>query len=89
MINSYTQINVIAFGAGVWASSILLDNYFRHLSPQNRFRSLRLLKKIKKSIAINGTLCTVSNIWGMPQTKFNKISKEKSLRAILSAHRSA
>lgn len=73
MINSYAQINVIAFGAGVWASSILLDNYFRHLSPQNRFRSLRLLKKIKKSIAINGTLCTVSNIWGMPQTKFNKI----------------
>ncbi len=76
MVNKYPQINLIAFGAGVWAASIFFDNYLRHLSPQSRFRSLRLLKKITKSVAINGTLCPVSNIWGIPQRLFNNTLKE-------------
>lgn len=76
MVSKYPKINLVAFGAGVWAASILFDNYLRHLSPQNRFRSLRLLKKIEKSVAINGTLCPVSNIWGIPQRLFNSTLKE-------------
>lgn len=75
-VQRYRQINVIAFGSGVWAASAMLDKYLQHLTPQSRFRALRLLKKIKKSIAVNGTLCPVSNIWGIPQKLFNNTLKE-------------
>ena len=66
-----SQINIIAFGTGVWAASSMFDRYFYQLSQKGRFRSLRILKKINKSIALNGTLCPVSNIWGIPQRLFN------------------
>ena len=70
-LQKYSQINVIAYGAGVWAASSMFDRYFQFLSAKGKFSSLRFLKKINKSVAINGTLCPVSNTWGIPQRLFN------------------
>lgn len=67
----YSSINVVAFGYGVWVAALIFDKYLRHLEVKSRFRTFRLLKKISKTVAINGTLCPVSNIWGMPQEVFN------------------
>lgn len=71
----YREINVIAWGCGVWAASITFDRYLQHLKPEGRFRTLRLLKKIKKSVAINGTLCPISTTWGINQQVFNNTLK--------------
>lgn len=71
----YGQINVVAFGYGVWVAALLFDRYLRHLEAKSRFRVLRLLKKISKTVAVNGTLCPVSNIWGVPQKIFNSTLK--------------
>lgn len=73
---NYSEINIIAYGAGVWAASSLFGRYVRFLTGKSQFRALRLLKKINCSVAVNGTLCPVSNIWGIQQELFN-ISLER------------
>jgi hypothetical protein len=80
-IKTYRQINIIAQGAGVWAASAAFDNIYHTLSTSGsstygsstsgKYRLIRLLKKMGKAIAIDGTLCPVSNIWGIPQEIFN------------------
>ena len=84
VIKNYRQINIIALGAGVWAASATFGQIYHSLTTSgsftsgsspagtsNRFRIIRLLKKIGRAIAIDGTLCPVSNIWGIPQEIFN------------------
>lgn len=78
IIKNYRQINVIAQGAGVWAACALFDNMYHTLSTSSssncgKYRLIRLLKKMGKAIAIDGTLCPVSNIWGIPQQRFNSM----------------
>ena len=76
IVKSYKQINVIACGAGVWAASATFDKLYYSLSAPGKFRIIRLLKKMGKAIAIDGTLCPVSNIWGIPQQKFNIMAEQ-------------
>ncbi len=71
IFNQYKEINIIAYGSGVWAASLIFSYYLKHLATISRFRVLRLMKKFNRSVAINGTLCPVSNIWGIKQRLFN------------------
>ena len=76
VIKNYRQINIIALGAGVWAASATFDHIYHTLTTSNKFRIIRLLKKIGKAIAIDGTLCPVSNTWGIPQQTFNAMIQQ-------------
>lgn len=86
IIKNYRQINIIALGAGVWAASAAFDNMYHalsisdnsHCGTSNRFRIIRLLKKMGQAIAIDGTLCPVSNIWGIPQQTFNAMLQQQA-----------
>ena len=71
----YREINIIAWGCGVWVASITFDRYIQHLKADGHFRTLRLFKKIKRSVAIDGTLCPTSNTWGIKQQIFNNTLK--------------
>ena len=71
----YREIYLIAWGCGVWAASITFDRYLQHLKMEGRFRTLRLMKKIRKSVAINGTLFPISSTWGINQQVFNNTLK--------------
>ena len=76
IIKNYRQINIIALGAGVWAASATFDHIYHTLTTSNKFRIIRLLKKMGKAIAIDGTLCPVSNTWGIPQQTFNAMIQQ-------------
>lgn len=67
----YSEINIVAWGTGVWMASLTFELYFHHLGAQGRFKILRLIKKIRRSVAINGTLFPISNTWGLSQRMFN------------------
>ena len=69
--NRYSEINIVAWGAGVWMASLTFELYFHHLKQYGKFKILRLLKKIKRCVAINGTLFPISNTWGLSQRMFN------------------
>lgn len=89
--NRYREINIITWGFGVWIASITFDRYLEHLKPLGRFRTLRLLKKIRRSVAVNGTLCPVSNTWGIKQKVFNNTLKslEQETREGIATNESA
>ena len=91
IIKNYRQINIIALGAGVWAASATFDHIHHTLTTSgsstsgsspagtsNRFRIIRLLKKMGKAIAIDGTLCPVSNTWGIPQQTFKGMLQQQA-----------
>lgn len=67
----YSEINVVAWGTGVWMASLTFELYFHHLGTQGRFKILRLLKRMRRCIAVNGTLFPISNTWGLSQRMFN------------------
>ena len=67
----YKEIYVVAWGTGVWMASLTFELYLHHLKAGGKFRVLRLYKKLKKCIAINGTLFPISNTWGLSQKMFN------------------
>ncbi len=71
----YSDIYIVAYGAGVWASSLIFSKYLKHLESKGKFSIIRLLKKIKSAVAINGTLSPVSNIWGIKQKIFNSTAE--------------
>lgn len=73
IFDQYKEINIIAWGVGVWAATVQFGNYLNHLEPVSKFKTLRLLRKIKKTVAINGTLCPISNIWGIQQDVFDNM----------------
>lgn len=54
-INSYAEVNVIAWSFGVWACGNVINNF----------------KNVKSAIAINGTLIPIDNNLGIPKKIFN------------------
>lgn len=54
-INSYSEVNVIAWSFGVWASSCVLDK----------------IKNLKSATAINGTLCAIDDTYGINKRVFD------------------
>lgn len=54
-INSYSEVNVIAWSFGVWACGNVIDKF----------------KNLKNAIAINGTLVPIDNNLGIPEKIFN------------------
>lgn len=73
LFNTYSQIHIIAYSMGVWGASVafekFLDSLDKSCSPQMIHR---IMKKIDRRIAINGTLFPVNNIWGIPHDIFTK-----------------
>ncbi len=69
--NSYSEIYIVAYGTGVWAASLTFAKFLKHLESKGKFHIMRLLKKIKTAVAVNGTLFPVSNTWGIKQKIFN------------------
>lgn len=67
-INSYAEVNVIAWSFGVWACGNVINNF----------------KNLKKAVAINGTLVPIENNLGIPEKIFNltltHLSKENYVR---------
>ena len=55
IINSYAEVNVIAWSFGVWACGSVINNF----------------KNLKNAIAINGTLIPIDNSLGIPEKIFN------------------
>ncbi len=91
--SNYSEIYIVAYGTGVWAASLTFSKFLKHLESKGKFRIMRLLKKIKKAVAINGTLCPVSNIWGIKQEIFNNsleaLKEELSNRSATSSNNSS
>lgn len=67
-INFYSEINVIAWSFGVWASGNVINNF----------------KNLKNVISVNGTLIPIDNNLGIPEKIFNltltHLSEENYLR---------
>lgn len=53
--NNYSEVNVIAWSFGVWASSYVVDK----------------IKNLKSATAINGTLCAIDENYGIPKRIFD------------------
>ena len=86
MINSYAEVNVIAWSFGVWACGNVIDKIFKAaqskpLSPNDgglvnppyeNDSSLALIEpRLKNVIAINGTVVPIDNNLGIPEKIFN------------------
>ena len=68
--SKYREINIVAWGAGVWAASAAFDRHYRNLKLSGKLSIVRLLKKLGRCVAVNGTLCPVSNTWGVSEEQF-------------------
>ena len=72
IFNSYSEIYIVAWGFGVWCASAAFDRYLVRLQQWGRFTELKFWAKIKRSIAINGTLMPISKYWGISPRSYGK-----------------
>ncbi len=67
LLNNYTDIYIVAWSMGVWVASYCFNNLFNKQSVKGEnILDDVYTKKIRRSVAINGTLCPISNTWGIP-----------------------
>ncbi len=70
---NYRQISVIAWSLGVLGACAAFEKYFNSIKKVCSTAQVnRLMKKIERCIAINGTIFPISGTWGIPQEIFEK-----------------
>lgn len=72
IFSHYREIYIIGWGLGVWCASAAFDKYLARLGHFNTYRELKFWAKIKRTIAINGTLIPISGTWGITPHSFRK-----------------
>lgn len=72
LFNKYNEINIIAWSMGVWGASMSFNQYCETLCHVGQTSHGKLFKKLKRCIAINGTLFPISTTWGIPQDIYDK-----------------
>lgn len=72
IFSHYREIYIIGWGLGVWCASAAFDKYLARLGHFHPYRELKLWAKIKRAIAINGTLIPISGTWGITPHSFKK-----------------
>lgn len=72
IFNNYHEIYIIGFGLGVWCASAAFDKYLIRLNRMGHFSELKFWAKIKRCIAINGTLMPISKVWGISPHSYLK-----------------
>lgn len=72
IFNSYREVYIVAWGFGVWCASAAFDRYLERLGQWGRFYELMFWAKIKRTIAINGTLMPISKFWGISPRSYKK-----------------
>ena len=72
IFSHYREITIIGWGFGVWCASAAFDKYLTRLGHFCQFRELKFWAKIKRAIAINGTLMPISATWGISPQSLKK-----------------
>lgn len=72
IFNKYNEIYIIAWGFGVWCASAAFDRYLVRLEHWGKFAELKFWAKVKRAIAINGTLMPISRFWGISPVSYKK-----------------
>ncbi len=72
IFNYYREIYIIGWGLGVWCASAAFDKYLVRLGHFGQFRELKFWARIKRAIAINGTLIPISKTWGITPHSYKK-----------------
>lgn len=72
IFSNYREIYIIGWGFGVWCASGAFDKYLLRLNHMGHFHELKFWAKIKRTIAINGTLIPISRTWGITPHSFNQ-----------------
>lgn len=72
LFSHYSEIYIAAWGLGVWCASAAFDKYLIRLGQFSQFHELKFWAKIKRAIAINGTLIPISKTWGITPHSYDK-----------------
>jgi len=72
LLGNYREIYIIGWGFGVWCASASFDKYLIRLGHLGHFHELKFHAKIKRTIAINGTLIPISKTWGITPHSYDK-----------------
>lgn len=72
IFSRYREIYIIGWGFGVWCASAAFDKYLIRLGHLGHFHELKFWAKIKRAIAINGTLIPISRTWGITPQSYDK-----------------
>lgn len=72
LFNNYREVYILGWGFGVWCASAAFDKYLIRLGHLGHFHELKFWAKIKRTIAINGTLIPISKTWGVTPHSYDK-----------------
>ena len=72
LFSRYREIYITGWGLGVWCASAAFDKYLIRLGHLGHFHELKFWAKIKRAIAINGTLIPISKTWGITPHSYDK-----------------